>query len=104
MINDKVNEISVDLQLLTKNTESVVKKAEAASSATAKLKAAAEEMKSMWSGPAAEQLYEDFLHLSVELDEFVMITKKTAEDFSFALSTYKESKQKAKDIINAINI
>ena len=96
--------IKIDISGLAQITEKLIGDAEFINASIPRLIAFCDELDGMLSGESAAQIKADTLNVIDQIKELASICTKTAKEYDFALSVYKENKQKTADIINAIEI
>lgn len=100
----KADKLMVDDRLLAENARILVERTEDLRATVSQIKSISEQMHKNWDGKASDAFYLDFVQDIACVEEFLQVSQKTIKDYDFALRIYKENKQKAADVIRAINI
>lgn len=101
--NDKL-QLNVDIHSLINNEKTIKNGTEIIRKKIEFLKNSLDELNSFWMGKAADAFSKNFNNDIAELEELLLVSRWLSEIYSFALSSYMKSEQKASDIVNAINI
>ena len=94
--------VFADINILSENTKKLVEKTDSIKLRLKTIEDNIDKLKDSCEDDEIRDLYEQILCAQWAAQELLVSKKRLAREYDFALSTYKETEQKSKDIIKAI--